>query len=148
PPNTLNFKTLVAPEVDVSLDQSSSSLLSGGFLDTLDDLDINMDDTETPNETDLLEFLGNSNELEWEDDTPVATAKNMPEDSTDLFGNSVVEDGGATSGHQWRIMIIGKQERLINLHMIRPYIEVVTCGGETSTLSTPSWLQLLGNWRP
>ncbi|XP_008585183.1 PREDICTED: caytaxin-like, partial [Galeopterus variegatus] len=67
PPNTLNFKTLVAPEVDVSLDQSSSSLLSGGFLDTLDDLDINMDDTETPNETDLLEFLGNSNELEWED---------------------------------------------------------------------------------
>lgn len=74
PPNTLSFsngahhkrKTLVAPEINISLDQSESSLLSDDFLDTPDDLDINVDDIETPDETDSLEFLGNGNELEWE----------------------------------------------------------------------------------
>ena len=73
PPNTLNFngahrkrKTLVAPEINSSLDQSEGSLLSDDFLDTPDDLDINVDDIETPDETDSLEFLGNGNELEWE----------------------------------------------------------------------------------
>lgn len=73
PPNTLNFngahrkrKTLVAPEINISLDQSEGSVLSDDFLDTPDDLDINVDDIETPDETDSLEFLGNGNELEWE----------------------------------------------------------------------------------
>ncbi|XP_032108384.1 caytaxin [Sapajus apella] len=73
PPSTLNFngahrkrKTLLAPEINISLDQSEGSLLSDDFLDTPDDLDINVDDMETPDETDSLEFLGNGNELEWE----------------------------------------------------------------------------------
>lgn len=73
PPSTLNLggahrkrKTLVAPEINISLDQSEGSLLSDDFLDTPDDLDINVDDIETPDETDSLEFLGNGNELEWE----------------------------------------------------------------------------------
>lgn len=73
PPHTLNFngahrkrKTLVAPEINISLDQSEGSILSDDFLDTPDDLDINVDDIETPDETDSLEFLGNGNELEWE----------------------------------------------------------------------------------
>ncbi|XP_040317717.1 caytaxin isoform X2 [Prionailurus bengalensis] len=136
PPNTLNFngahrkrKTLVAPEINISLDQSEGSLLSDDFLDTPDDLDINVDDIETPDETDSLEFLGNGNELEWEDDTPVAAAKNMPGDSADLFGDGAVEDGGATNGRLWRTVIIGEQEHRIDLHMIRPYMRVVTHGG-------------------
>ncbi|XP_044899700.1 caytaxin isoform X2 [Felis catus] len=136
PPNTLNFngahrkrKTLVAPEINISLDQSEGSLLSDDFLDTPDDLDINVDDIETPDETDSLEFLGNGEELEWEDDTPVAAAKNMPGDSADLFGDGAVEDGGATNGRLWRTVIIGEQEHRIDLHMIRPYMRVVTHGG-------------------
>uniref|UniRef100_G1LHG7 ATCAY kinesin light chain interacting caytaxin n=1 Tax=Ailuropoda melanoleuca TaxID=9646 RepID=G1LHG7_AILME len=136
PPNTLNFngahqkrKTLVAPEINISLDQSEGSLLSDDFLDTPDDLDINVDDIETPDETDSLEFLGNGHELEWEDDTPVAAAKNMPGDSADLFGDGAVEDGGATNGRLWRTVIIGEQEHRIDLHMIRPYMRVVTHGG-------------------
>uniref|UniRef100_A0A452TNK6 ATCAY kinesin light chain interacting caytaxin n=1 Tax=Ursus maritimus TaxID=29073 RepID=A0A452TNK6_URSMA len=135
PPNTLNFngahrkrKTLVAPEINISLDQSEGSLLSDDFLDTPDDLDINVDDIETPDETDSLEFLGNGHELEWEDDTPVAAAKNMPGDSADLFGDGAVEDGGATNGRLWRTVIIGEQEHRIDLHMIRPYMRVVTHG--------------------
>ncbi|XP_014977970.2 caytaxin isoform X2 [Macaca mulatta] len=136
PPNTLNFngahrkrKTLVAPDINISLDQSEGSLLSDDFLDTPDDLDINVDDIETPDETDSLEFLGNGNELEWEDDTPVATAKNMPGDSADLFGDGTTEDGGAANGRLWRTVIIGEQEHRIDLHMIRPYMKVVTHGG-------------------
>ncbi|XP_040846134.1 caytaxin [Ochotona curzoniae] len=136
PPSTLNFngahrkrKTLVAPEINISLDQSEGSLLSDDFLDTPDDLDINVDDIETPDETDSLEFLGNGNELEWEDDTPVATAKNMPGDSADLFGDGAAEDGSAANGRLWRTVIIGEQEHRIDLHMIRPYMKVVTHGG-------------------
>ncbi|XP_023500191.2 caytaxin [Equus caballus] len=136
PPNTLTFngahrkrKTLVAPEINLSLDQSEGSLLSDDFLDTPDDLDINVDDIETPDETDSLEFLGNGNELEWEDDTPVAAAKNMPGDSADLFGDGAAEDGSAANGRLWRTVIIGEQEHRIDLHMIRPYMRVVTHGG-------------------
>lgn len=63
------------------------------------------------------------------DDTPVATAKNMPGDSADLFGDSSVEDGSAANGRLWRTVIIGEQEHRIDLHMIRPYMKVVTHGG-------------------
>ncbi|KAM5237851.1 caytaxin [Ctenodactylus gundi] len=136
PPNTLAFggahrkrRTLVAPDISTSLDQSEGSLLSDDLLDTPDDLDINVDDIETPDETDSLEFLGNGNELEWEDDTPVATAKNMPGDSADLFGDGAAEDGSAANGRLWRTVIIGEQEHRIDLRMIRPYMKVVTHGG-------------------
>ncbi|KAK2490102.1 hypothetical protein MC885_008615 [Smutsia gigantea] len=115
--------------INLSLDQSEGSLLSDDFLDTPDDLDINVDDIETPDETDSLEFLGNGNELEWEDDTPVAAAKNMPGDSADLFGDGATEDGSAANGRLWRSVIIGEQEHRIDLHMIRPYMRVVTHGG-------------------
>lgn len=55
--------------MNLSLDQSEGSVLSDDFLETPDDLDINVDDIETPDETDSLEFLNNGNELEWEGQT-------------------------------------------------------------------------------
>lgn len=75
PPTTLNVgesvaqrkrRTLVAPDMNLSLDQSEGSVLSDDFLETPDDLDINVDDIETPEETDSLEFINNGNDLEWE----------------------------------------------------------------------------------
>lgn len=78
PPTTLNVgesmaqrkrRTLVAPDMNLSLDQSEGSVLSDEFLETPDDLDINVDDIETPDETDSLEFINNGNELEWEGQT-------------------------------------------------------------------------------
>lgn len=78
PPTTLNVgesiaqrkrRTLVAPDMNLSLDQSEGSVLSDDFLETPDDLDINVDDIETPDETDSLEFINNGNELEWEGQT-------------------------------------------------------------------------------
>uniref|UniRef100_A0A5F9CSF1 ATCAY kinesin light chain interacting caytaxin n=1 Tax=Oryctolagus cuniculus TaxID=9986 RepID=A0A5F9CSF1_RABIT len=94
-----------------------------------DNLDMNVDNIETPDEMDSLEFLGNNNELEWEDDTPVAPAKNMPGDSADLFGDGVAEDSGAANGRLWLTVIIGEQEHRIDLHMIQLHMKVVTHGG-------------------
>lgn len=52
--------------MNLSLDQSEGSVLSDDLLETPDDLDINVDDMETPDETDSLEFITNGNDLEWE----------------------------------------------------------------------------------
>ncbi|XP_074524598.1 caytaxin isoform X1 [Halichoeres trimaculatus] len=140
PPSTLNVsppgggggvsshrkrRTLVAPEMNLSLDQSEGSLLSDDFLDTPDDLDINVDDIDTPDETDSLEFITNGNELEWEDDTPVASAKAGP----GVGSGQADEDGNATSGRLWRTVIIGEQEHRIDMQVIRPYLRVITHGG-------------------
>ncbi|KAM7012405.1 caytaxin isoform 1-T3 [Tautogolabrus adspersus] len=118
-------RTLVAPEMNLSLDQSEGSLLSDDFLDTPDDLDINVDDIDTPDETDSLEFINNGNELEWEDDTPVASAKAGP----GVGSGQADEDGNANSGRLWRTVIIGEQEHRIDMQVIRPYMRVITHGG-------------------
>ncbi|XP_062337250.1 caytaxin [Osmerus eperlanus] len=128
PPTTLNVgesaahckrRTLVAPEMNLSLDQSEGSVLSDDFLETPDDLDINVDDIETPDDNDSLEFINNSNELEWEDDTPVASAKSLP-------GDHEEED---SAERLWRTVVIGDQEQRIDMQVIRPYLRVVTHGG-------------------
>lgn len=76
----------------------------------------------------------------------MAAAKNMPGDSADLFGDGAAEDGSAANGRLWRTVIIGEQEHRIDLHMIRPYMRVVTHGGETAPLA-PSRHQLeAGQW--
>ncbi|KAM8838202.1 caytaxin-like isoform 1-T1 [Synchiropus picturatus] len=113
-------RTLTAPDMNLSLDQSEGSVLSDDFLETPDDLDINVDDIETPDETDSLEFMNNGNELEWEDDTPVATAKRLPGEG---------EEERDSSGRLWRTVIIGDQEKRIDMQVIRPYLRVVTHGG-------------------
>lgn len=63
--------------MNLSLDQSEGSMLSDDFLETPDDLDINVDDIETPDETDSLEFINNGNELEWEGRTWVKCYKKL-----------------------------------------------------------------------
>ncbi|CAN9500422.1 unnamed protein product [Ophioblennius macclurei] len=118
-------RTLIAPEMNLSLDHSEGSLLSDDFLDTPDDLDINVDDIDTPDETDSLEFITNGNDLEWEDDTPVASAKAAPVDGSGDVG----EDGNANNGRLWRTVIIGEQEHRIDMQVIRPYLRVITHGG-------------------
>ncbi|XP_055717684.1 caytaxin-like isoform X1 [Salvelinus fontinalis] len=118
-------RTLVAPDMNLSLDHSEGSLLSDDFLDTPDDLDINVDDIETPDDNDSLEFITNGNELEWEDDTPVANAKAGPGDGEEEDG----ADGTGGNGRLWRTVIIGEQEHRIDMQVIRPYLRVITHGG-------------------
>ncbi|XP_035383933.1 caytaxin [Electrophorus electricus] len=119
-------RVLMAPDIHLSLEQSEGSVLSDDlFLDTPDDLDINVDDMETPDDTDSLEFIANGNELEWEDDTLVACAKGAPGDGSGRAGDE--GDGGA--GRLWRTVIIGEKERRVDMQVIRPYLRVVTHGG-------------------
>uniref|UniRef100_A0A3B3DF59 ATCAY kinesin light chain interacting caytaxin a n=1 Tax=Oryzias melastigma TaxID=30732 RepID=A0A3B3DF59_ORYME len=126
---TLEFhrkrRTLVAPEMNLSLDQSEGSLLSDDFLDTPDDLDINVDDIDTPDDTDSLEFIANGNDLEWEDDAPVASAKANPSNAS----GETDGDANANNGRLWRTVIIGEQEHRIDMQVIRPYLRVITHGG-------------------
>ncbi|KAM9459140.1 caytaxin-like isoform 2-T2 [Salvelinus alpinus] len=132
PPNTLNVgvcgessalrkrRTLVAPDMNMSLDQSEGSVLSDDFLGNPDDLDVNVDDMDTPDDNDSLEFITNGNELEWEDDTPIVSSKGLP-------GGQTEEEEEA--GRLWRTVIIGDQEQRIDMAVIRPYLRVVTHGG-------------------
>lgn len=129
PPTTLNVgesiaqhkrRTLVAPEMNLSLDHSEGSLLSDDGLGTPGDLDVNVDDMDTPDDNDSLEFITNGNDLEWEDDTPVASAKGLPGDEA---------EEGDGSDRLWRTVIIGDQEERIDMQTIRPYLKAVTHGG-------------------
>uniref|UniRef100_A0A3P9DDY2 ATCAY kinesin light chain interacting caytaxin n=1 Tax=Maylandia zebra TaxID=106582 RepID=A0A3P9DDY2_9CICH len=110
-------RTLVAPDMNLSLDQSEGSVLSDDFLETPDDLDINVDDIETPDETDSLEFINNGNEsaTNWKDGG--------------LGNSSESEEERDSSGRLWRTVIIGDQEQRIDMQVIRPYLRVVTHGG-------------------
>lgn len=56
------------------------------------------------------------------DDTPVATAKRLPGESE--------EEERDSSGRLWRTVIIGDQEQRIDMQVIRPYLRVVTHGGQ------------------
>uniref|UniRef100_A0A667YDQ7 ATCAY kinesin light chain interacting caytaxin n=1 Tax=Myripristis murdjan TaxID=586833 RepID=A0A667YDQ7_9TELE len=105
-------RTLVAPEMNLSLDQSEGSVLSDDFLETPDDLDINVDDIETPDETDSLEFITKSQTRE--------VKMRLPGEG---------EEERDASGRLWRTVIIGDQEQRIDMQVIRPYLRVVTHGG-------------------
>uniref|UniRef100_A0A673L1W5 ATCAY kinesin light chain interacting caytaxin b n=1 Tax=Sinocyclocheilus rhinocerous TaxID=307959 RepID=A0A673L1W5_9TELE len=91
-------RTLIAPDINLSLDKSEGSLLSDDFLETPDDLDINVDDIDTPDD-----------------------------DSAKGAGG----EGGDGAGRLWRTVIIGDQEHRIDMQVIRPYLRVVTHGGQT-----------------
>lgn len=60
------------------------------------------------------------------DDTPVASAKATPCEGAGPGG-----EGGA-DGRLWRTVIIGEQEHRIDMQVIRPYLRVVTHGGESA----------------
>ena len=69
----------------------------------------------------------NRNDLRL-DDTPVASARAGPGD-----GSGDAEDGGdgaGANGRLWRTVIIGEQEHRIDMQVIRPYLRVITHGGE------------------
>lgn len=60
------------------------------------------------------------------DDTPVATAKRLPGES---------DEERDSSGRLWRTVIIGDQEQRIDMQVIRPYLRVVTHGGQQDSVT-------------
>lgn len=62
------------------------------------------------------------------DDTPVASAKAAPAD-----GLGDADDEGNANGRLWRTVLIGEQEHRIDMQIIRPYLRVITHGGQSVT---------------
>ncbi|XP_056147044.1 protein prune homolog 2 [Lampris incognitus] len=127
PPTTLPLqgqpsqrrKLSVTHIVSLSPDQSEDDLG-----ETSDDFDVNMDDLETPDEWDYLDYPVtemNSEEL-------AAANKNsarMPCEPILTCGAEEVHQDGSL----WRTVIIGEQEHRINMMSIEPYRKVISHGG-------------------
>ncbi|XP_061585224.1 protein prune homolog 2-like isoform X2 [Cololabis saira] len=120
-------RKLAAPPLNVSLDRSEGSVLSeealeteDEALDTGDDLDVNIDEIDTPDEADSLDF-------------------NIQADSEDSSLGAGAASGDAITGHQaaeglkdsglWRSVVIGEQEHRIDMKCIEPYKRVISHGG-------------------
>lgn len=61
------------------------------------------------------------------DDAPVASAKAAPADGLGDAG-----DEGNANGRLWRTVLIGEQEHRIDMQIIRPYLRVITHGGQSA----------------
>uniref|UniRef100_A0A8C2XKI4 CRAL-TRIO domain-containing protein n=1 Tax=Cyclopterus lumpus TaxID=8103 RepID=A0A8C2XKI4_CYCLU len=95
-------RKLAAPPMNVSLDQDEA-------LDTGDDLDVNIDELDTPDEADLLEF----NEHAASSDADA--------------GHGAAEE--SRGSRLWRSVVIGEQEHRIDMKCIESYKRVISHGG-------------------
>ncbi|KAL2100372.1 hypothetical protein ACEWY4_004766 [Coilia grayii] len=116
---TSQRKKLSAPRISLSLDQSEDDVF-----DTPDDLDINVDDLDTPDEADILDYT--DHEMDWDE----------PRTSSGSAGREAVRPIPTTSAEDeqqdarlWRTVIIGEQEHRINMKSIEPYKRVISHGG-------------------
>lgn len=58
----------------------------------------------------------------------MASAKAAPAD-----GLGDADDEGNANGRLWRTVLIGEQEHRIDMQIIRPYLRVITHGGQSAT---------------
>lgn len=112
-------KKLSAPPISLSLDQSEDDLL-----ETPDDLDINVDDLDTPDEGDCLDYT--DHEMDWED--PPAANRSASRESCEPIPTCSAEEE-RQDAKLWRTVVIGEQEHRINMKSIEPYQRVVSHGG-------------------
>ncbi|XP_040189653.1 bcl-2/adenovirus E1B 19 kDa-interacting protein 2-like protein isoform X2 [Rana temporaria] len=131
PPSTLDLcgnrhvkRRLSAPDISFNLENSQDSATSSDIRDqtTDEDLDFDVDDLETPNSSEMLEFPSMSHEFEWDDDLPKVNG--TPEAS---FVETLVSDMEDQSGRRWRIFLMG--EHKVDMTAIEPYRKVVSHGG-------------------
>ncbi|XP_056873887.1 protein prune homolog 2 isoform X3 [Takifugu flavidus] len=123
PPTTLPLqggpghrKKLSAPRISLSLDQSEDDLG-----ETPDDLDINVDELDTPDEGDYLDYT--DHETDWEE--PSAPSRSDPRDPIPTYG----AEEERQDVRLWRTVVIGEQEHRINMKVIEPYMRVISHGG-------------------
>ncbi|XP_036384831.1 protein prune homolog 2-like isoform X1 [Megalops cyprinoides] len=132
PPSSLDLqgtrpvrKKLSAPPISLSLDRSEGSLLSDDALDTPDDLDINVDELDTPEEDEILEFSGHK--LEWGESQ--VSNQTAGEDLKEAIPACSAKEEECQDSTLWRTVIIGEQEHRINMQGIEPYTKVLSHGG-------------------
>ncbi|XP_054854298.1 bcl-2/adenovirus E1B 19 kDa-interacting protein 2-like protein [Eublepharis macularius] len=129
-PNTLELcgrrrmkKRLPAPDL------GEGSVKSGEFPQHISDgsLDINVDDLETPSDSELPEGSENGHEYEWEDDLP--RAQRLDSSLPEKFCSERVVDFKSQDGRIWRIFRLDETEQKVDLGAIGPYKRVISHGG-------------------
>ncbi|XP_062409643.1 protein prune homolog 2-like isoform X4 [Sardina pilchardus] len=116
---TSQRKKLSAPRISLSLDQSEDDVF-----DTPDDLDINVDDLDTPDEADILDYT--DHEMDW--DEPRASSRVAGRESSQPVPTTSAEEE-QQDAKLWRTVVIGEQEHRINMKSIDPYKRVISHGG-------------------
>ncbi|XP_048360412.1 bcl-2/adenovirus E1B 19 kDa-interacting protein 2-like protein isoform X1 [Sphaerodactylus townsendi] len=116
-------KRLPAP--DLSEDLSKSSEFPSHTPDG--SLDINVDDLETPSDSELQEGSENGHEYEWEDDLP--RAQRLDSSLSEKFCSDRVVDFQSQDGRMWRIFRLDEREEKVDLGAIGPYKKVISHGG-------------------
>ncbi|XP_043391024.1 bcl-2/adenovirus E1B 19 kDa-interacting protein 2-like protein isoform X2 [Chelonia mydas] len=136
-PNTLELcgkrhmkKRLPAPDLSLSLDRAEGSVLSGDYPDRTPDgsLDINVDELETPSESELLDGPEGGHDFDWEDELPRARRldSSLLEEKLSEGRMVDVED---KDGRKWRIFLTDEQEQKVDLSIVEPYKRVISHGG-------------------
>uniref|UniRef100_A0A8C4QCJ7 Prune homolog 2 with BCH domain n=1 Tax=Eptatretus burgeri TaxID=7764 RepID=A0A8C4QCJ7_EPTBU len=118
-------RKLQAPDFSLSLDQSEGSLPSDA--ETPDDLDFDVDDLDTPDEAESIDYA-HSAELEWENDTPITENHLGAKHPAGSKDEREVDNEGMDE-RLWRSVIIGEQEFRIDMVAIEPYRKVLSHGG-------------------
>uniref|UniRef100_A0A8C3SEQ9 CRAL-TRIO domain-containing protein n=1 Tax=Chelydra serpentina TaxID=8475 RepID=A0A8C3SEQ9_CHESE len=129
-PNTLELcgkrhmkKRLPAPDLSLSLDRAEGSVLSGDYPEHTPDgsLDINVDELETPSESELLDGPEG-------DELPRARRLD-----SSLFEEKLSEgrmvDVEDKDGRKWRIFLTDEREQKVDLSVVEPYKRVISHGG-------------------
>uniref|UniRef100_A0A8C4YEP8 Bcl-2/adenovirus E1B 19 kDa-interacting protein 2-like protein n=1 Tax=Gopherus evgoodei TaxID=1825980 RepID=A0A8C4YEP8_9SAUR len=136
-PNTLELcgkrhmkKRLPAPDLSLSLDRAEGSVQSGDYPECTPDgsLDINVDELETPSESELLDGPESGHDFEWEDELPRARRL----DSSLLeekLGEGRIVDVEDKDGRKWRIFLTDEREQKVDLSVVEPYKRVISHGG-------------------
>ncbi|XP_078061781.1 BCL2/adenovirus E1B 19 kDa protein-interacting protein 2-like isoform X1 [Mustelus asterias] len=134
PPNTLQLcgnqhkKRLLAPAISLTLEGNGEATHSEDRTpDELegDSLDINVEDLDTPSDSESFELPENGNEFEWEDDLP--RVYRSLSDTESFQGH--VTDEEAEDGKLWRVFHIGEQEYRVDMASVDPYKAVISHGG-------------------
>uniref|UniRef100_H3AKW4 BCL2 interacting protein like n=1 Tax=Latimeria chalumnae TaxID=7897 RepID=H3AKW4_LATCH len=136
PPSTLDLcgdrhpkKRLLAPTISINLDPGTSSakLAEHAPEDDLD-FDINIDDLETPSDSESVEIPENGNEFEWEDDLPRVNRPDSGAAEAKPWEMDVMDEVDE-NGKMWRIFQMGEQECRVDITAIEDYKRVISYGG-------------------
>uniref|UniRef100_A0A8C4YFP8 Bcl-2/adenovirus E1B 19 kDa-interacting protein 2-like protein n=1 Tax=Gopherus evgoodei TaxID=1825980 RepID=A0A8C4YFP8_9SAUR len=127
-PNTLELcgkrhmkKRLPAPDLSLSLDRAEGSVQSGDYPECTPDgsLDINVDELETPSESELLDGPESGHDFEWEGGA---------RERMRLWLGIRAGEGSVGAG-LWRIFLTDEREQKVDLSVVEPYKRVISHGG-------------------
>ncbi|XP_015192196.2 bcl-2/adenovirus E1B 19 kDa-interacting protein 2-like protein isoform X1 [Lepisosteus oculatus] len=138
-------RRLVAPALSLTLDRANSTVSDEFATATLspspdEDFDINLEDLETPSDSESWTFPESTHDLEWEDDLPRAGRREGAAASGAAAAASTpvmeqAEEGQLdldevdSRGRKWRVFRTAGQEHRVDMSVLEPYLRVLSHGG-------------------